>query len=260
MAQALAACQAVVGPSRSVHQLSCHFLKGGDVSSDICFETTRLSSGRAFEVIHARALQSDGPILSMTASFQSPEAGFEHTFKPGLQPEWSRPDHLKSIHEHMAPVLERVPPKMRALFTPDTTPFDVRPNIFISPYDCDQHAPSRAVWLRAREPLSNDLRVHQRLLTYMSDWNLLGTSLLPHPTASWVPQMQIASLSHSIHFHREFRIDDWLCHVMRSPSASGGRGFALGEVWTEDGVLVASTAQEGLIRFRGVGGSGAKGK
>ena len=249
MAQAVAACQAVVAP-RVLHQFSCNFLAGGDVSQDVTFETDVLTSGRSFSVVHVRALQDRGPILSMTASFQSAEEGLEHQSANGIDPRWRSPDELSSLEEHMAPwLIERVPQRMHQLYT--DSPFDIRPTTFVAPWDATPHEPSRAYWMRARDPatLPDDTAVHQRLLTYLSDWGLLETAILPHPTAMWRPEMQVASLSHTMHFHHQFRFDErWLLHVMRSPSASGGRGYALGEVYREDGLLVASTAQEGLMR------------
>ena len=189
------------------------------------------------------------PILTMTASLQSEETGLEYQQPAaGVSPEVPRPEALRSLEEHMAPFLHRVPERMRGLYS-GSSPLEVRPTEFHVPWDAKPRPPSRAFWLRARGALPDDLHLHQRLLAYVSDWGLLETSLMPHPKALWNPDMQCASLSHGIHFHRSFRLDkQWLCHVMTSPSSSGGRGFALGEVWTEDGVLVASTSQEGLIR------------
>lgn len=252
MAQALAACQKLVGGDFSVHQLSCHFLRGGDVSADIRFDCEVLSHGRSFSAIAVRASQEGAPILAMTASFQRAERGLEH--QDGLGPlarGLPAPEDLPTLADRFAPHLAKVPPRLRQLYSADANPLDLRPCEFVAPWDESVRAPRQAVWVRAKDPLPpGDEAVHQRLLTYFTDWALLGTALQPHPTAMWRRELQAASLSHSVTFHRPFRMDAWLCHVMRSPSASGGRGFALGEVWSEDGRLVASTSQEGLMRVR----------
>ena len=247
MAQGLAACQRLA-PGRAIHQFGCHFLRGGRVDQDIRFEAEALTSGQSFSVVHCRALQETKPILVMTASLQSPEVGMEHQEQPGLRPEWGRPEDLASFGELMAPFMERVPKPLRAIYS-QGQPIEMRPVEFIAPWDAKLRPPSRAVWMRMRAQLPDDPQVHERLLTYISDWGLLETSLQPHPTAFSRPDMQMASLSHSIHFHQPFRLDrQWICHAMHSPVSSGARGYTLGEFWTEDGVLVASTAQESLIR------------
>ena len=292
MAQAVAAAQATAGPNREMHHFSSHFLKGGDPSTDIRFETSLLSSGRSFSVIHVRALQNDVSILCMTASFQTPEVGLEHQHPAGLRPEWGRPTDLKPLEAHMQAHIDKVPRKMVKLYSEG--PLEIRPSKFVAPWDTSLHEPERAFWVRTRGAVADDAALHQRLLTCahatqlqstlvihplhrrltrrpppsphrptsclaacvpadVSDWGLLETSIMPLPVAMWLPQMQAGSLSHSMHFHHpsRFRLDtEWLCHVMRSPVASGGRGFALGEVWTESGLLVATTSQEGLVRMR----------
>lgn len=250
MAQAVSAAQAVAGAERTIFEFSCHFLKGGDVTCDMRFEAETLSRGQSFSVVHVRALQREVAILSLTASFQVPERGLEHQ-STVLSPGWGRPADLMTLEQHMAPHLDRIPKRMVKLYS--EAPIEIRPSAFVAPWDVSTHSPERAFWVRVRGALPDDPMVHQRLLTYISDWGLLETSLLPLPTAMWLPQMQVASLTHSIQFHRpdSFRLDgEWLCHVMRSPMATGGRGVALGEVYTEAGDLVASTSQEGLIRCR----------
>ena len=126
--------------------------------------------------------------------------------------------------------------------------FEMRPVEFVSSWDPTPRPASRAVWLRVKGSLPDELAVHQRLLAYMSDWCMLETALFPHDVALWQPRVRVSSLTHTMHFHQPFRIDEWLIHVIESPSASGARGFARGEVWSESGVLVASTSQEGLMR------------
>jgi len=253
MAQALAACQQIV-PDRSVHEFGCHFLRGGNVDEDIIFQANILMSGGSFTVVHIRAEQTTpGNILSMTASFMKPEEGLQHQWthrKNGLRPEWLSPEECKSTTELMKPYLDKIPPSMRELYA-NKQPIEVRPTTFNKPWDAQRKEPTRALWIKAREKLPNDQRVQERLLTYISDWGLLETSVFPHDVGMWNPKMQMASLSHSLKFHRDFNIEtEWLCHAMHSPCSGGGRGFAVGEFWNEKGELVASTSQEGLIRLR----------
>lgn len=201
--------------------------------------------------VHARMAQEGASVLAMTASLQTPESGFEHQ-DGALKAEWRKPHECTSLAEHMRPILERhkVPTKLRAIYS-DEAPVEIRPVEFVSPFDRTVRPPRRAMWMRAKGPMPDELAVHQRLLAYLSDWSLLETALFPHPTALWGTDVRAASLSHSMRFHQPFRTDEWLCHAMYSPAASGARGYALGEFWSEAGVLVASTAQEGLIRPTG---------
>jgi len=261
MAQALAAAQKLAAhKDRRVHQFGCHFLRPGDVKHDIEIEADILADGKSFGVMHVRAMQKGKNILAMTASLQTPETGLDHQYQhryarhgTGLRPEWKKPDELQSIYEHMKPYIHKIPAPLRPLYE-YPQPLEVRPTEFIPPWDTTSRPPVRCHWVKSRLPLPPDRDVHERLLTYVSDWGLLETSTFSHPVGMWTPGMQIASLSHSIHFHRDFDLNEqWLCHAMYSPTSSGGRGFALGEFWTEDGDLVASTTQEGLIRLNGDG-------
>jgi acyl-CoA thioesterase-2 len=253
MAQGLAACQQAAGLSKPIHHFSCHFLRGGDPEQSIEFEVDKLSSGRSFSCFHLRALQkinsSSAAILAMTASFQAPEIGLQHQVG-GLLPEWKRPEELQPLTELMEQHLHMIPKRIQPLFVAGGTPFDLRPVELSLPWDESTRPPWNAVWLRTHDALPDEDHVHERVLTYISDWSLLESALFPHPTAVWRPDVQCASLSHSIHFHRPFRVDDWLCYAYRSPTTSGGRGLCVGEFWTASGDLVASVTQEGLIRMR----------
>lgn len=249
MAQSIAACQHLVGPERSLHQFHCHFLRPGDCATPLRFETEKVMDGSSFSVVHVRALQDESPILAMTCSLQRPEKGLEHQCcRGGIPSEWGRPAELKSLQDHMVPFLDRLPEKMRPIWQA-THPIEIRPNNWHPSWDETQREPIQINWIRARALLPDDLALHMRLLTYISDWGILEVSLFPHAVSMWDARMQVASLSHAMHFHQPFRLDrQWLCHVMRSPVSSGGRGLTFGEFWSEDGVLIASTLQEGLIR------------
>ena len=275
MAQALSAVQQLV-PDKAVHEFGCHFLLAGDVKQSVKFEADIMMSGRSFSVVHVRAKQEGvGVILSMSASLQTPEQGLEHQFAhrgAGLRKEWLSPDQCKSTHEYMQvsersgnraqndeltfflckPYLRNIPETMRPLYEFEQ-PLEVRPTEFIKPWDPVKLQPTRCFWIKARQQLlpTNNQNLQNLLLTYISDWGLLETSVFPHPTGMWSKQMQMASLNHSIKFHRPFDLSkEWLCHAMHSPVSGGGRGYAVGEFWNERGELVASSSQEGLIRER----------
>lgn len=152
MAQGLAAAQQAAGPGRSVHHFGCHFLRGGDTKLPIHFETNELTKGRSFSTVHVRALQDDTPILAMTASFQVPEDGLEHQPSGGLLAEWGRPDDLKSLSELVKPHLEKIPERMRTMYSEEGTPLDLRPaGELVLPWDPAQREPRKAV-VRARGP------------------------------------------------------------------------------------------------------------
>eukprot|EP00520_Triparma_pacifica_P004365 CAMPEP_0118650916 /NCGR_PEP_ID=MMETSP0785-20121206/10500_1 /TAXON_ID=91992 /ORGANISM="Bolidomonas pacifica, Strain CCMP 1866" /LENGTH=283 /DNA_ID=CAMNT_0006543319 /DNA_START=103 /DNA_END=950 /DNA_ORIENTATION=+ len=232
MAQALSAAQHLVGDSRRLHQLSCNFLRPGDVKHDIEFEGDVVADGKSFAVAHVRALQKGKHILTLTASLQTPEEGLEHQYQhrfsrdgKKLRPEWGTPNELKSIYDHMQPFLGQIPPQLQPLYQ-HPQPIEVRPSEFVPPWDQTARNPVRSNWVKSRLQLPSDPNVHQRLLTYISDWSLLETSVFPHDgVAMWQKNMQMASLSHSMVFHRDFKLDEqWLCHAMYSPTSSGGRG------------------------------------
>ena len=158
MAQGLAAAQQAAGPGRSVHHFGCHFLRGGDTKLPIHFETNELTKGRSFSAVHVRALQDDTPILAMTASFQVPEDGLEHQPSGGLLAEWGRPDDLKSLSELVKPHLEKIPERMRTMYSEEGTPLDLRPaGELVLPWDPAQREPRKAV-VRARGPAARTPR------------------------------------------------------------------------------------------------------
>uniref|UniRef100_A0A7S4C0Z1 Acyl-CoA thioesterase II domain-containing protein n=1 Tax=Chrysotila carterae TaxID=13221 RepID=A0A7S4C0Z1_CHRCT len=249
MAQGLSACQQLAGSGRTVHQFHCHFLRGGDTQQDIEFDTEQLTNGRSFSAMHVRAIQNELPILVMTASLQTPEEGLTHQ-QAAIEKVWGRPSELRSVQEHMAPLLSKIPASVRSLYEKQL-PIEMRPSTFISPFDASPSSPVGAIWMKATSPLPDETNIQQLLLTYLSDWGMQQPAVSPHNVAMWDPLLQVVSLSHSVHFHRPFWLDkQWLCHTMLSPTSANGRGFTIGEFWTEDGTLVASTSQEVLIRQR----------
>jgi acyl-CoA thioesterase-2 len=239
------------GPPRPAHALHASFLEPGDPSLPVTYEVTPLRDGLSFSTrlvlaSQTRHGQAARPLLTMTASFQTPEEGLEHAAAPPSAPP---PESLASERALFAPLLDRLPPRIAERYrTP--LPVDIRPVQPNDPLDPEPRPPSRAFWFRADGALPDDLATHQRVFAWASDFYLLGTSMQPHGVTWMMPGMQVASLDHAIWFHRPLRFDSWLLFAMESPSASGGRGLSLARVFDREGRLVASLAQEGLIRRR----------
>ncbi|HEY2339444.1 MAG TPA: acyl-CoA thioesterase II, partial [Steroidobacteraceae bacterium] len=193
------------------------------------------------------AIQHGQQIFNMAASFQSPESGFAHQIaSPTVPP----PESLPPVDSPPAHVLARLPERVRRFFQ-QPRPFEfrmVRPIEYLEPR---REAPAREIWFRAVGPLPDDEMLHRRLLAYVSDFFLLDTATLPHGTSLLRPTLVMASIDHAMWFHRTLRVDDWLLYAIDSPSASGARGFARASVFARDGRLVASAAQEGLVRSKG---------
>ena len=241
--QALSAAQHTV-EGRVAHSLHAYFLRRGDVNAPIIYDVDRARDGGSFSNRRVVAIQHGRPILNLAASFQNPEKGLEHQVD---MPDVPRPEGLKDLTEVAADVLENIPMKLRRFMT-DKRPFEFRP---VDPVSLDARVklpPSKHVWVRAVDRLPDDQALHQNLLAYVSDFELLATSTLPHGLSFTRGNVIMASLDHALWFHREFRLDEWLLYSMDSPNASGARGLARGQLFTEDGTLVASTSQEGLVR------------
>ncbi|EHY9285743.1 acyl-CoA thioesterase II [Shigella sonnei] len=215
--QALYAAKETVPEERLVHSFHSYFLRPGD---------------------------SKKPIFYMTASFQAPEAGFEHQ---KTMPSAPAPDGLPSETQIAQSLAHLLPPVLKDKFICDR-PLEVRPVEFHNPLKGHVAEPHRQVWIRANGSVPDDLRVHQYLLGYASDLNFLPVALQPHGIGFLEPGIQIATIDHSMWFHRPFNLNEWLLYSVESTSASSARGFVRGEFYTQDGVLVASTVQEGVMR------------
>lgn len=244
--QALFAAQNTVPPDRQVHSLHAYFLRPGDVSAPIVYDVDRSRDGSSFTTRRVKAIQHGHPIFDMSASFQKVEAGFEHqSDMPTVPP----PEQVPTDQERLAAQAAQLPEFMRGRALADR-PIEIRtvgePDVFLT----GTHPPERYVWLKATHPLPDTIALHQALLAYASDFSLITTSLKPHGVTWLTPGMQVASVDHAVWFHAPFRADEWLLHVMESPRASGARGLVNGRIYSRDGKLVASTAQQGLIRKR----------
>jgi len=243
LGQALTAASYTV-QGRSVHSLHAYFLVAGDVSAPIVYEVELARDGKSFSNRRVVAIQHGQPIFNMTASFQVPEQGLEHQAE---MPRVPGPEGLADVRELPPDVLEKVPEKMRRFLTHER-PFEFRPVEPIHVSAPPRAAPVRHIWVKTVDVLPDNADLHRNVLAYVSDYQLVSTATLPHGIHFAEGNVQLASLDHAMWFHRPFRADEWLLYAMESPNASGGRGLALGRFFTRDGLLVASTAQEGVVR------------
>jgi acyl-CoA thioesterase II len=247
LGQALSAAVRTVPPDRAIHSLHAYFLRPGDVHRPIVYDVDRIRDGSSFTTRRIVAIQNGKAIFNMSASFQKDEPGFEHQ---DVMPEVPPPEELRTEQEIVAASTRQLPELFRQRATAER-PFEMRPvNPPSDPFVPGKAPPTRAVWLKTVDRLPDDPTLHPYLLAYASDHGFIGTALLPHGVTWLTPGMQIASVDHVMWFHQPFRVDEWLLHVMDSPMAHGARGLVRGRVFTRDGRLVASTAQEGLIRQR----------
>jgi acyl-CoA thioesterase-2 len=246
ISQALVAAERTVD-GRVPHSLHAYFLLPGDVAAPIVYQVDRLRDGRSFSARRVQAIQHGRPILSMIASFQAPEPGLEHAASmPDVPPPEalaSFPDLVERWLAEASPVSPQIAEAMR---TPGAVEF--RPVEPQNPLRRITGEPRQAAWFRAVDRLPEDPQLHRCILAYASDSMLVGTALRPHGRSWWQPTMIVASIDHALWFHRPARVDEWLLYAMDSPSAQSARGLARGLVFDRAGRLVASVAQEGLMR------------
>jgi acyl-CoA thioesterase II len=247
LAQALTAAARTV-EGRPCHSLHAYFLRPGDPQTPILYQVDRSRDGASFSARRVVALQKEVPIFTLAASFQRPQEGFEHQARMPVVP---APETLEDDQQVLLRDTQ-LPPHVRAWVARERA-FETRSVLGRGPFAADgdraPRAPVDHIWLRTRGTAPDDPGLHRVLLAFVSDLSLLDTSLLPHGKSIF-SRVQVASLDHAMWFHRDFRADDWLLYVQESPNASGGRGFNRGLIFARDGKLVASVAQEGLIRPR----------
>jgi acyl-CoA thioesterase-2 len=245
LGQALIAASRTV-EERSVHSLHAYFLRRGDVNAPIVYEVDRARDGGSFSNRRVVAIQHGRQIFNLAASFHINEPGFEHALQA---PDVPGPEGLPEVMKVWAARLDNLPRKVRE-FLGNQRPFHVR-IVEENHNDSDDMQPVKHVWMKAVDELPDDPQLHRAMLAYISDYELLGTATLPHGEERALRgELQMASLDHAMWFHRPCRVDEWLLFSFDSPSAGGARGLARGQVFTRDGQLVLSTAQEGLIRQR----------
>jgi acyl-CoA thioesterase-2 len=246
LGQALVAAERTV-EGRLCHSLHGYFLRAGDPKLPILYEVDRSRDGLSFSARRVSAIQHGEPIFTMSASFEKPEQGLEHQ---SVMPDVPAPESLKSEHQWRMEILSDLPEHAHGWFL-RARPIEIRPVEPPNRFAKGKHPPRQIVWFRAVETLPDSPALHRCVLAYASDMTLLDTSLLPHGYNLFTKDLQLASLDHAMWFHRPFRADEWLLYVQDSPSASASRAFNRGEIYRRDGVLVASVAQEVLIRVRG---------
>ncbi len=246
MAQALSAAMQTVPDDRFVHSLHSYFLLPGDLEVPIVFEVERIRDGGSFTTRRVKAIQHGAAIFHLSASFQLSQDGYEHQME---KPRVSAPEDLPSWEGLAKQFGDMIPPNLKKMLDIER-PLDFRQVEFINPMVQEKYDPVRHVWMKAKGEMPEDRRLHDLVLAYATDYNLLTTALLPHGFAADFRSLTLASLDHSMWFHRPFRMDEWLLYALDSPSASGARGFTRGQVFSQSGELVASVAQEGLMRPR----------
>ncbi|MEO6078994.1 MAG: acyl-CoA thioesterase II [Steroidobacteraceae bacterium] len=243
LGQALRAAYATV-ERRSVHSLHAYFLRRGDFNAPIVYQVDRSRDGGSFSNRRVVAIQHGAQILHMAASFQQPEDGLEHQLP---MPEVPPPESLPDLREVIEAQHATLPAAVRR-FAGRNSPFEFR-SVQTQDYRNPQPGPPRQdVWFRTAGRLDEDLSKHACLLAYVSDYHLISTAMRPHGLTLASPGVVVASIDHAMWFHRPVRVDEWLLYSIESPVAAGARGFARASLFTRDGVLVASTAQEGLLR------------
>lgn len=246
LGQALVAAGRTVEENRPAHSLHGYFLLAGDPTHPILYEVERIRDGGNFTTRRVKAIQHGRAIFAMSVSFHKDEEGYEHA---SAMPDVPPPESLPSAKERVSELIDALPAPMRNYWLREN-PIELRP-VDVSRYlSRDAHPPRQDIWLKANGQLADDPLLHQCVLAYASDFTLLDTALIAHGKLLFDPDIQLASLDHSLWFHRPFRADDWLLYTQDSPNAAGARGFCRGSFYTRDGKLVASTAQEGLIRKR----------
>jgi acyl-CoA thioesterase-2 len=242
--QALSAASRTVVPDFHAHSLHGYFMLAGDATKPIVYTVDCIRDGKSFITRRVKAVQNGRAIFSMAASFHRQEQGYEHQ---DPMPEVKGPEGIEHEVEMARRLADKIPPAILDKLL-CKKPIEIRVVNPMNPFAPRSMPPEKYVWFRAIDTLPDDPSTHRYLLAYASDFHLVGTALYPHGKSFWSPDMQVASLDHSIWFHREFRMDDWLLYVMKSPQAGRARGLNMGSVFTRKGVLVASVAQEGLIR------------
>ena len=245
LSQALVAAQRTVEEERVAHSLHGYFILPGDLSIPIVYFVDRLRDGKSFTTRQVTAIQHGRAIFNMSISFHVREQGLAHQIEmPNVPPPEALRSELEIIRER-AP--RDVSPELYRLITQDR-PIDFRLVEDIDPFDPRPQPPQRHIWIRAIGEMPSETLSHQAVLAFASDYGLLGTALQPHGRTFRKPDMQVASLDHSLWLHRECRVDEWLLYAIDSPVSYGARGFARGNIFTREGQLVASVAQEGLMR------------
>lgn len=246
IAQALVAAQRTIAEDRHVHSLHGYFMRPGDPAVPIVYEVDRIRDGSSFNTRRVVAIQHGKAIFSLSASFQVDEPGLDHQIDmPDIPP----PEGLIGEADLKERFLKNAPDNVRRYWERER-PIEMRPVSLEHYISKEKLAPVQNIWVRANGPVPEDRRIQAAILAYLSDMTLLDTALFAHGMSVFSSKIQAASLDHSMWFHRPYAMDDWMLYAQDSPSATGARGLTRGGLYTRDGILIASVAQEGLIRQR----------
>lgn len=246
LGQALMACVHTVDPARKVHSLHSYFLRPGNVDLPIRYDVENVRDGGSFSSRLVAAYQNDKHIFTMAASFQTPEPGFSH--QAPMPADLLPPEQLQNEQQLVAKIADQLPPSVRKRHLDDGMPIEFRPRHPERHIRGGQYEPNTYIWFRANGHIPNNPLVHKAVLAYASDYYFLFASLFPHEQGHFDPHLQMASIDHAVWFHRPINVNEWNVYVVSSPNASGARGLSLGHVYNQQGELLATTAQEGLIR------------
>lgn len=245
--------QALMAAGRTVegrlpHSLHGYFLRAGDVKAPIVYQVETIRDGKSFCTRNVKGIQHGENIFLMSASFAVPEEGLDHQ---STMPEVQGPDDLPSEHQLRALIAPMIPEKIRSVFERER-PVEIRPIDPVNPFAPVKKEAVRRQWMKSQSRLSDDPLLHMCILAFASDFGLMSTAMLPHGVSVIQSNVHAASLDHAMWFHRDFRIDEWLLYDMDAPNASASRGMNFGRVFKQDGTLVATVAQEGLMRLHEV--------
>jgi len=247
LGQALKAAQLTVDGGKDIHSLHAYFLREGNFNLPILYDVDDTRDGKSFATRSVTAMQRDQPIFIATASFQIAETGLEYQLPI---PDVPAPESLPNLRELAASGAEGPADRLESLLRL-SVPFDLKPiNQGRTGNDAGRKPPRLDAWIKTTHPISDDMDLHRAILAYISDYGLVRTCLLPHRTWLGNPLLQLASLDHAMWFHRPFRIDDWLLYSCEPVTTGSARGLARGSFFNRDGVLIATTMQEGLLRLR----------
>lgn len=245
--QALSAAHYTVEPDRAVHSFHSYFLYPGQLDKPIIYDVENLRDGRSFSTRRVKAIQNGRPIFYLTASYHGEAPGFEHQ---NAMPQVPGPENLASETELAAGIANLLPEKLKNIICSEK-PIETRPVVVVNPMQPEKVEPKQYLWIKANGAMPDNHLIHQYLLGYASDWGFLITALHPHGVSLMTPKFQVATIDHSIWYHRPFKMDDWLLYAIESPTANNSRGLVRGEIFDRQGNLVASAIQEGVMRFTG---------
>lgn len=245
LGQALSAARYTVDNDRTVHSFHSYFLYPGNPEKPIIYDVEKLRDGRSLSTRRVKAIQNGRPIFYLTASYHGATPGFEHQ---NTMPEIAGPENFASESELAEQIADFLPDKIKEIFCGEK-PIEVRPVNVVNPLKPVKTEPKQYLWIKANGQVPDNQLIHQYLMAYASDWGFLVTALHPHKVTLMTPKFQVATIDHSMWFHRPFKMDEWLLYVIESPTASNSRGLVRGEIFDKEGNLVASAIQEGVMRF-----------